>query len=123
MLMVPKFLVRCTLGLLLAVALAAGGALAQGGAPARPPPPARPPAAGPPTVGVPAAPPTAIKGLSAGNVRIVAVVNGDVVSATDVDLRRRLFAVSTGQGVAPDVLDRLTAQVTRELIDEKLRLQ
>ncbi len=121
--MVPKFLVRCTLGLLLATALAAGGALAQGGAPARPPPPARPPAAGPPTVGVPAAPPTAIKGLSAGNVRIVAVVNGDVVSATDVDLRRRLFAVSTGQGVAPDVLDRLTAQVTRELIDEKLRLQ
>ena len=51
------------------------------------------------------------------------MVNGDVISANDVDLRRRLFAVSTGQGVAPDVLDRLTTQVTKQLIDERLRLQ
>ena len=72
----------------------------------------------------PAAPPAvAGKALPADAVRIVAVVNGDVISATDVDLRRRLFAVSTGQGVAPEVLDRLTTQVTRELIDERLRLQ
>ncbi len=55
--------------------------------------------------------------------RIVAVVNGDVISRDDVNNRRRLFAVSTGQPATQDVLDRLTPQVTRQLIDERLRLQ
>jgi peptidyl-prolyl cis-trans isomerase SurA len=54
---------------------------------------------------------------------IVAVVNGDVVSRADVDNRRRLFALSTGLPVTQDVLERLTPQVTRQLIDERLRLQ
>jgi peptidyl-prolyl cis-trans isomerase SurA len=54
---------------------------------------------------------------------IVAVVNGDVVSQTDVENRGKLFALSTGMGAAPDVLARLRPQVTRQLIDEKLRLQ
>ena len=54
---------------------------------------------------------------------IVAVVNGDVISMGDVDARRRLFAVSTGLPLNPAVLDRLTQQVIRQLIDEKLRLQ
>jgi peptidyl-prolyl cis-trans isomerase SurA len=54
---------------------------------------------------------------------IVAVVNGDVISRADVDNRRRLFALSTGLPVTQDVLDRLTPQVTRQLIDERLRLQ
>jgi peptidyl-prolyl cis-trans isomerase SurA len=56
-------------------------------------------------------------------VAIVAIVNGDVISRTDVDNRRRLFALSTGMGGAPEVLDRLTPQVIRMLIDERLRLQ
>ena len=55
--------------------------------------------------------------------RIAAVVNGDVISYGDIDARRRLFAVSVGLPMSPDVLDRLTAQVTRSLIDERLRLQ
>jgi peptidyl-prolyl cis-trans isomerase SurA len=55
--------------------------------------------------------------------RIVAVVNGDAITKADVDNRRRLFALSTGMSAAPDVLDRLTPQVTRQLIDERLRLQ
>lgn len=55
--------------------------------------------------------------------RIVAVVNGDVISAQDVDNRRRLFALSSGLPVTREVLDRLTPQVVRELIDERLRLQ
>ncbi len=55
--------------------------------------------------------------------RIVAVVNGDVISAADVQNRRRLFALSTGMPGAQDVLDRLSPQVTRQLIDERLRLQ
>jgi len=59
-------------------------------------------------------------GLSAN---IVAVVNGDVISRADVDNRRRLFALSTGLPVTPEVLARLTPQVTRQLIDERLRLQ
>jgi peptidyl-prolyl cis-trans isomerase SurA len=56
-------------------------------------------------------------------VSIVAVVNGDVISRGDVDNRRRLFALSTGLPVTADVLDRLTPQVTQQLIDERLRLQ
>jgi peptidyl-prolyl cis-trans isomerase SurA len=61
--------------------------------------------------------------LPSDSISIVAVVNGDVISAADVDLRRRLFAVSTGQGISPDVLERLTPQIIRQLIDERLRLQ
>ena len=54
---------------------------------------------------------------------IVAVVNGDVISRADVDNRRRLFALTTGQPLAPDILDRLTPQVIQQLIEERLRLQ
>jgi peptidyl-prolyl cis-trans isomerase SurA len=96
--MIPRLL-----GLLLAAVLSAGGAMAQG----------KPAVAQPPGGKV----------LPADAVRIVAIVNGDVVSAADVNLRRRLFALSTGQGVVPEVLDRLTPQITRQLIDERLRLQ
>ncbi|MBL6456586.1 peptidylprolyl isomerase [Belnapia sp. T6] len=55
--------------------------------------------------------------------RIVAVVNGEVVSRADIVGRARLFALNAGIAVAPEVLDRLTPQVTRLLIDERLRLQ
>ncbi len=54
---------------------------------------------------------------------IAAVVNGDVISIGDVDNRARLFALSTGLPVSPDVLERLVPQVRRQLIDERLRLQ
>ncbi|MBV9783247.1 MAG: peptidylprolyl isomerase [Acidisphaera sp.] len=67
----------------------------------------------------PASPPAAIPDATA----IVAVVNGDVISRGDVDNRRRLFAISTGMPVTPEILNRLTPQVTRQLIDERLRLQ
>jgi peptidyl-prolyl cis-trans isomerase SurA len=55
--------------------------------------------------------------------RIVAVVNGDVISNADVDNRARLFALSTGLPITPDVLDRLRPQITRQLVDERLRMQ
>lgn len=58
-----------------------------------------------------------------GGTGIVAVVNGDVISRDDVENRRRLFALSTGLPITNEVLDRLTQQVTRQLIDERLRLQ
>ncbi len=55
--------------------------------------------------------------------RIVAVVNGEVVSRADVIGRTRLFALSAGIPVAPEMLERLASQVTRLLIDERLRMQ
>jgi peptidyl-prolyl cis-trans isomerase SurA len=55
--------------------------------------------------------------------RIVAVVNGEVVSRADVVGRARLFALNAGIAVAPETLERLTPQVTRLVIDERLRLQ
>ena len=55
--------------------------------------------------------------------RIVAIVNGDVITNADVSSRARLFALSTGLPVTPDVLDRLRQQITRQLIDERLRMQ
>ncbi len=55
--------------------------------------------------------------------RIVAVVNGDVISEGDVQARARLFALSTGLPMSADVLSRLAPQIKRQLIDERLRLQ
>ncbi len=60
---------------------------------------------------------------AAGTERIVATVNGDVVSQGDVAARGRLFALSTGLPLTPEVLARLRPQVTQQLIDERLRLQ
>lgn len=54
---------------------------------------------------------------------IAAVVNGDVISRADVDNRARLFALSSGVPMSPDVLSRLKPQILNQLIDEKLRLQ
>jgi peptidyl-prolyl cis-trans isomerase SurA len=72
-------------------------------------------------VAAPAAKTAPLSGSSGAS--IVAIVNGDVISYEDVDNRRRLFALSTGLPLAPDVLERLTPQITRQLIDERLRLQ
>lgn len=55
--------------------------------------------------------------------RIVAVVNGDVITSGDVDNRARLFALSTGLPNTPEVIDRLRTQIANQLIDERLRLQ
>lgn len=67
---------------------------------------------------VPAAP--ALRAQSAG---IVAVVNGDVITTFDVEARRRLFAATAGLPMTAEVLDRITPQVRRLLVDERLRLQ
>jgi len=55
--------------------------------------------------------------------QIVAVVNGDVITSGDVGNRGRLFALSTGLPVTPEVLARLRPQVVKQLVDERLRLQ
>ncbi len=99
------------------VLFALGALLAVAG-PARAAEPAAP-ASGP------AAPatPGAAGAAAAGGASIVAIVNGDVISSEDVANRRRLFALSTGLPLSQEVLDRLTPQITRQLIDERLRLQ
>jgi peptidyl-prolyl cis-trans isomerase SurA len=70
-----------------------------------------------------AAPPVAPSAATAQATRIVAVVNGDVITNADVGNRARLFALSTGLPLTPDVLDRLRQQITHQLIDERLRMQ
>ncbi len=67
---------------------------------------------------VPAAP-----GARAQSAGIVAVVNGDVITTFDVEARRRLFAATAGLPMTAEVLDRITPQVRRLLVDERLRLQ
>ena len=58
-----------------------------------------------------------------GGGQIVAVVNGDVITSGDVASRGKLFALSTGLPVTPEVLARLRPQVAKQLVDERLRLQ
>lgn len=87
--------------LLAAPLLAALGALAPGHA-------ATPPA---PAIG------------STQDFGIVAVVNGTVITNADVAAREKLFALSTGMNLTPEVMARLAPQITRSLIDEKLQLQ
>jgi len=67
--------------------------------------------------------PRAARLTAAQGAAIAAVVNGDVITHGDIDNRARLFALSTGLGASQEVLDRLVAQVRRQLIDERLRLQ
>ncbi len=55
--------------------------------------------------------------------KIVAVVNGDIITTGDVVARGRMFALSTGLPITPEVLDRLRPQIVRQLVDERLRLQ
>ncbi len=67
-------------------------------------------------------PATPTAALSPGE-RIVAVVNGDVITTGDVAARARLFALTTGLPVTPEVLARLRPQIAKQLVDERLRLQ
>ncbi len=67
-------------------------------------------------------PPARLSDPAAGS-KIMAVVNGDVITAADIENRARLFAISTNLPMNPEVVDRLAGQVKRQLIDERLRLQ
>ncbi len=50
-------------------------------------------------------------------------INNDVISTGDVDNRARLFALSTGMRLSPEIIDRLKPQIVRQLVDERLRMQ
>jgi peptidyl-prolyl cis-trans isomerase SurA len=55
--------------------------------------------------------------------KATAIVNGDVITGTDVDHRLALIVVANGGRVPPDELPRLRAQVLRNLVDESLQIQ
>ena len=58
-----------------------------------------------------------------GELRIVAVVNDDVISDYDLAQRMRMFIVSSNLADTPEVRQKIAGQVLRGLIDEKLQLQ
>jgi peptidyl-prolyl cis-trans isomerase SurA len=56
-------------------------------------------------------------------VKATAIVNGDVITQTDVDQRLALLAIANGGKIPPDQVDTLRQQVLRNLIDETLEIQ
>lgn len=56
-------------------------------------------------------------------IKATAIVNGEVITGTDVDQRLALLAISNGTPIPPDQLDALRQQVLRNLIDEDLEIQ
>ena len=105
---------------LAALLVAANGVPAAAALAATPPAPA--PATAAP--GKPAQPLPLVERLSPStSAAIVATVNGQAITLADVDNRRRLLAASVGLPLTPAILDRLTAPIVRELIDETLRQQ
>jgi peptidyl-prolyl cis-trans isomerase SurA len=56
-------------------------------------------------------------------VKANAIVNGDVITQTDVDQRLAFFAIAQNTPVPADQINELRAQVLRNLIDETLEIQ
>lgn len=55
--------------------------------------------------------------------RATAIVNGEIITGTDVDQRLALIISANGGKVAPEEMERLRLQVLRNLIDETLQIQ
>lgn len=60
---------------------------------------------------------------SKANAQILAVVNGQLLTRADVEDRARLFVVSTGLPIAPNIMKRMRSQILQQLIQEKLKTQ
>ena len=56
-------------------------------------------------------------------VKATAIVNGDIITQTDIDQRLALLAIANGGQIPADEVDRLRQQVLRNLIDETLQIQ
>jgi peptidyl-prolyl cis-trans isomerase SurA len=69
------------------------------------------------------APGNAVPLASADSAGIAAVVGSQVITTQDVAARARLLAVTMGANPTPDVIARLSPQVTNQLIDQMLQLQ
>lgn len=55
--------------------------------------------------------------------KATAIVNGSIVTGTDVDQRLALIVLANGGQIPPEELERLRLQVLRNLIDENLQIQ
>ena len=51
------------------------------------------------------------------------IINGEIITATDVDQRVALVVAASGGKIAPEEVDRLRLQVLRNLMDETLQIQ
>lgn len=56
-------------------------------------------------------------------VKATAIVNGDVITQTDIDQRLAWLAVANGRPIPREEIDRLRQQVLSNLIDEALQIQ
>jgi len=56
-------------------------------------------------------------------VKASAIVNGEVITQTDIDQRLALLAIANGGRIPADEVERLRQQVLRNLIDETLQIQ
>lgn len=55
--------------------------------------------------------------------QIIAVVNGQVLTEREVDNRGKLFALSTGLSISPELMKRMRPQIVHQLIDERIKTQ
>jgi len=56
-------------------------------------------------------------------VKATAIINGEIITQTDIDQRLALLAIANGGKIPGDEIERLRAQVLRNLIDESLQIQ
>ena len=110
-----------------AALIAATGAVAQNSGPTRPQPqPAPAPAPAPVNTAQSLRLPENAQVF--GNampsiVKATAIVNGEVITPTDIDQRLQLLVISNGGQISPEEKQRLRDQVLRNLIDETLEIQ
>ena len=56
-------------------------------------------------------------------VKATAIINGEIITQTDIDQRLALLAIANGRPIPADEIERLRQQVLRNLIDETLQIQ
>jgi peptidyl-prolyl cis-trans isomerase SurA len=56
-------------------------------------------------------------------IKASAIVNGEIITQTDIDQRLALLAIANGGQIPAEEMDRLRQQVLRNLIDETLQIQ
>lgn len=119
----PRIFARLPLALGAGVALAGlvlTGAQAQDAAPEQTPAPVEETAQG--AINIPAN--ITMFGHASPNVRRpTAIVNGDIITGTDVEQRLALILSANNNKVSPEETERLRLQVLRNLIDETLEIQ
>ena len=73
--------------------------------------------------GTPQATPAQPQGNPNAEIRIAAVVNDEVISVADLRSRVKMVMLSSNFPDSPEIQQRITAQVLRTIVDEKLQMQ